>query len=125
MDKHSPKSATNIASTVLHCSRLCSIMMHALLDTTQVIGTLSIEGAPYEVCAEAVASHDRHSNQLTVQLRAFLRAENQDHIGEITTPSWLPEPQTVVEHVESGEAYEVANDVFNSWRQKVAGCLPK
>jgi hypothetical protein len=31
----------------------------------------------------------------------------------------------VVEHVESGEAHEVANDVFNSWRRKVAGRLPK
>ncbi|MCB1276387.1 hypothetical protein [Prosthecobacter sp.] len=99
-------------------------MIHALLDTTQVIRTLQFEGAPHEVCAEALASHDRHSNQLTVKLRAFLRAQNQDHIGEVAVPSWLPEPETVIDHVESDEAHEVANDVFGSWKQKVAGRLP-
>ncbi|MFM7604228.1 MAG: hypothetical protein ACKO8Z_03390 [Prosthecobacter sp.] len=49
-----------------------------------------------------------------MNLRAFLRSEQQDHIGEQSTPAWLPEPQTVIEHVEAGEAHEVANDVFAS-----------
>lgn len=99
-------------------------MIHALLDATQVIGTLEIDGATHEVCAEAVANHDRHTNQLTVNLRAFLRSEKQDHIGETTTPSWMPQPQTVTEHVEAGEAHEMANEVFATWRRKVSGLIP-
>lgn len=100
-------------------------MIHSLLDTTQVISILEDEGAPYEVCIEAAASHERSKNELTVQLRAFLRAEKHDHIGEVSTPSWLPPAETVTEHVSAEEAHAVAGDVFASWRQKVAGCLPK
>lgn len=100
-------------------------MIHSLLDTTQVISILEVEGVPYEVCVEALASHDRSQNRLTVQLRAFLRAEKHDHIGEITTPAWLPAAETVTEHVSAEEAHEVAKDVLSSWRQKVAGHLPE
>ncbi len=100
-------------------------MIHSLLDTTQVISILEIEGSPYEICVEAVATYDRSKNQLTVQLRAFLRAEKHDHIGEISTPSWLPAAETVTEHVSAEEAHAVADDVLASWRQKVAGCLPE
>ncbi len=101
-----------------------SAMIHALLDATQVLGTLEIDGAAYEVCAEAIANHDRHTNQLTVTLRAFLRSEKHDHIGETTTPAWIPQPQTVTEHVEGGEAHEMANDVFASWKKVVAAAIP-
>jgi hypothetical protein len=100
-------------------------MIHSLLDTTQVISILEVEGVPYEVCVEAAASHDRSKNQLTVQLRAFLRAEKHDHIGEISTPSWLPAAETVTEHVSAEEAHEVADDVLASWKQKVTCCLPE
>lgn len=99
-------------------------MIHALLDATQVVGTVELEGVSHEVCAEAVANHDRRSNQLNVQLKAFLRSEKQDHIGETTTAPWLPASQTVIEHVEAGEAHEMATDVFASWRNKVAACMP-
>jgi hypothetical protein len=94
-------------------------MIHALLDATQVLGTLEIDGAAYEVCAEAIANHDRHTNQLTVTLRAFLRSEKHDHIGETTTPAWIPQPQTVTEHVDAGEAHEMAQDILASWCVKV------
>lgn len=100
-------------------------MLHALLDTTQVLGTFDIEGDTFEVCAEAVANHDRKSNQLTVELKAFLRSEKQDHIGETSVASWLPQPQTVVEHVEASEAHALASDVFSSWRGKVGAALAK
>lgn len=94
-------------------------MIHALLDATQVLGTLEIDGAAYEVCAEAIANHDRHTNQLAVTLRAFLRSEKHDHIGETTTPAWIPQPQTVTEHVDAGEAHEMAQDILASWCVKV------
>lgn len=100
-------------------------MIHSLLDTSQVISTIDIEGVPFEVCIEAVASHDRGKNELSVQLRAFLRAEKHDHIGEVSTPSWLPAAHSVTEHVSAEEAHEVAADVLASWRHKVAGCLPQ
>jgi hypothetical protein len=100
-------------------------MLYALLDATQVLGTIELNGAIHEVCAEALASHDRRTMQLTVNLRAFLRSEQQDHIGEQSTPAWLPEPQTVIEHVEAGEAHEMSNDVFASWKRKVEGLIPR
>jgi hypothetical protein len=100
-------------------------MLHALLDATQVLGTVEIDGVPHEVCAEAIANHDRRSNQLTVNLRAFLRSEQQDHIGEKSTPAWLPASQTATEHVEPEEAHAVASDVFASWRRKVEGVMPR
>jgi len=98
-------------------------MLHALLDATQVLGTIDMEGATHEVCAEVMASHDRRSNQLTVELKAFLRSEKQDHLGETAVAAWLPQSQTVVEHVDPGEAHELANDVFASWRAKVNAAL--
>lgn len=100
-------------------------MIHSLLDTTQVVSVIEMEGVPFEVCAEALASHDRGKNLLTVQLHAFLRAEKHDHIGEVSEPSWLPAPQTVTEHVGAEEAHAVAVDILAGWRQKVAGSLPK
>lgn len=100
-------------------------MLHALLDATQVLGTVEIDGATHEVCAEAVATHDRRTNQLTVNLRAFLRSEQQDHIGEQSLPAWLPAPQNVTEHVEAGEAHAMASDVFASWKRKIEAVIPR
>ncbi|MFN7564229.1 MAG: hypothetical protein ACK5TH_20840 [Prosthecobacter sp.] len=100
-------------------------MLNALLDATQVLGTVEIDGATHEVCAEAIAKHDRRTNQLTVSLRAFLRSEQQDHIGEKSMPEWLPASQTVTEHVEAEEAHAMASDVFSSWRRKVEGVIPR
>ena len=99
-------------------------MLYALLDATQVLGTVELDGAIHEVCAEALASHDRSTLQLTVNLRAFLRSERQDHIGEQSIPAWLPEPQTVIEHVEVEDVHALASDVFASWKRKVAAVIP-
>jgi hypothetical protein len=98
-------------------------MLHALLDATQVLSTVQIDGVTHEVCAEAVANHDRRSNQLTVNLRAFLRSEQQDHIGEQSVPAWLPASQTTTEHVDAEEAHAMASDVFASWKRKVAAAI--
>jgi hypothetical protein len=100
-------------------------MIHALLDATQVLTTIEIESIPHEVCVEALANHDRRTNLLTVNLRAFLRSEQQDHIGEQSTAAWLPEPETIIEHVEAGEAHAVASDVFASWKRKVEAVMPR
>lgn len=99
-------------------------MIHALLDATQVLGAVQIDGVTHEVCAEAIANHDRRSNELTVNLCAFLRSEEQDHIGEQSTPAWLPASQDVTEHVEAEEAHAMASDVFASWKRKVAAVIP-
>lgn len=100
-------------------------MLHALLNATQVLGTVEIDSAIHEVCAEALASHDRHKMELTVNLRAFLRSEQQDHIGEQCIPAWLPEPQTVIEHVPTEDAHAMASDVFASWKRKVEAAIPR
>lgn len=100
-------------------------MIHALLDTTKVLGTLDWEGGSYEVCAEATANHARGENSLTVDLRAYLRATHQTHLGETLVPGWLPDPQVVTEHVGIGEAHEMTNEIFAGWCRKVAASLPR
>jgi hypothetical protein len=94
-------------------------MIHALLDTTQVLRTLEIDGVAHEVCVEAIARHDRKTNLLTVELKAFLRSESHVHLGETAPAAWLPQPQTVTEHVDAGEAHEMAQDILASWCVKV------
>ena len=100
-------------------------MIHAFFDTTKVLGTFEIEGEQYEVCAEAIANHERSTNLVTVNLKAFLRAMKHDHLGERNTPDWLPVDQTVTEHGEIEEAHELTNEIFASWCHKVAGSLPQ
>lgn len=99
-------------------------MLHTLLDATQVLGKVELDGEIHEVCAEALASHDQRTMQLTVKLHAFLRSEQQDHIGEQSTPAWLPASQNVTEHVEAEEAHAMASDVFATWKRKVASAMP-
>lgn len=94
-------------------------MIHALLDTTQVLRTLEIDGTAHELCVEAIAKHNRTTNQLTVDLKAFLRSEAQVHLGETASAAWLPQPQTVTEHVDASEAHEMAQDILASWCGKV------
>ncbi len=101
------------------------IMIHGLLDATQVISTTEIEGAPYEVCAEAQASHDRRSHLLTVTLNAFVRALNQEHLAKTATPDWLPPSETVHEYIEPEEAHEMASDIFASWCHRVTMKVPE
>jgi hypothetical protein len=98
-------------------------VIQALLDTTKVVGKSEIDGQPFEICAEAVANHDRRDNRLTVDLRAFLRAEGHARIGETTAPDWLPAPETVTEYTDFAEAHEVAADVFANWCRRVAGAV--
>lgn len=99
--------------------------MNQLLDTTKVVGTAGIDGVPYEVCAEAEATHDRATSMLTVRLRAFLRTLEHTHLGETGTAAWLPAQETVTEHVDREEAAEMAKDVFASWCHKVGRAIPR
>ena len=100
-------------------------MNHALLDTTHVVATHDIEDITYEVCAEAIARHDRKIHLLSVDLRAFLRAQNAAHIHEEATAPWLPEPETITDGVDASEAHEMADDVFASWCRRVAATVPE
>jgi|GEM_PF-639599 hypothetical protein len=100
-------------------------MIHALLDTTQVVATHEVDGIAYEVCAEAIATHDRRAHLLSVELRSYLRALDQDHIHEEIIPEWLPEPETITDGVQAEEAHEMADDVFASWCRRVVATVPE
>jgi hypothetical protein len=100
-------------------------MIHALLDTTQVIANHEMDGITYEVCAEIVATHDRKLHMLTANLRCFLRALDQDQIHQETTASWVPEPEVALESVEAHEAHEMADDIFASWVRRALACVPE
>lgn len=98
-------------------------MISALLDTTKILGKLEVDGDPCEVCAEAVAHHDRREKRLTVRLSAFLRAARQDKIGQKLFPPWLPAPEEVAEGVDWEEARPMADDIFASWCHRVSQAL--
>ncbi|MBX7208214.1 MAG: hypothetical protein K1X78_07885 [Verrucomicrobiaceae bacterium] len=100
-------------------------MIHQLLDTTKVVATTAIDSVPHEVCAEAMAAHDRATAMLTVRLRAFLRTLEHTHLGDTIAASWLPAPDTVTEHVSREEASEMAKDVFSSWCHRVERAVPQ
>lgn len=99
-------------------------MLHALIDTTRVVGHVELDGANHEVCAEATATQEPGTTLVTVKLRAFLRATAQDHLGEMTEPAWLPPSQVVHEHPDPGEAHEWVHEVFASWCHQVASAIP-
>lgn len=99
-------------------------MIHALLDTTRVVGAIDFEGVPCEVCAEATATHHRGENTLAVELSAYLRATEHGHLGERFVPAWLPSPETLVEQAEIEEAHEMTEDMLASWCRRVAASIP-
>ena len=99
--------------------------MNKLLDTTKVVGTAEIAGVPHEVCAEAEATHDKATGQLTVNLHGFLRTLEHTHLGEGAVADWLPAPEVVREQVDHDEAAEMAKDVFSSWCHKVQHTIPE
>ena len=98
--------------------------MHRAFDTTRVVCKHEIGGIPHEVCAEAVATPDPGGHGVTIELRAFLRSEEQTHLGEVLTPGWLPRPQTLVEGADPAEMRKVVADVFESWCRKVEAAVP-
>ncbi len=100
-------------------------MNHALLDTTEVVATYSMNGTDYEVCAEAEATHDKRAHLLTVHLRSYLRSLSPESLHEQAQAPWLPEPETLTEGVEVGEAHDLAMDIFASWCRRVLACLPE
>jgi hypothetical protein len=99
-------------------------MLHALIDSTRVVGHFEFGGSNHEVCAEATATQEPGSNLVTVKLRAFLRATEQDQLGETAEVGWLPGSQVVNEHLDPGEAHEWVREVFTSWCHRVASAIP-
>jgi hypothetical protein len=99
-------------------------MLNTLIDSTRVVGHFGSGGSNHEVCAEATATQELGSNLVTVKLRAFLRATEQNHLGETAETTWLPGNQVVNEHLDSGEAHEWVRDVFASWCHRVATAIP-
>ncbi len=97
--------------------------MQSLIDISQVIGTVQIDGKPFEVCAEAKAMFQRGRDELSVQLHSYLQPEEQTHLMEKLVPAWLPAANTVTEHVPHEEASDVAKDIFASWCHKVEAAL--
>lgn len=98
--------------------------MKGIIDLTRVVGSVQINGHPFEVCAEAVADMTT-SSTMTVQLRSYLHAEEQTHLMESSTPDWLPLPSTITEHVSHEEASAAARDIFASWCHKVQAALAR
>jgi hypothetical protein len=97
--------------------------MQGIIDISKVVGTVQIDGQTHEVCAEADATFNRSTHELTVKLSSYLHSEEQTHVGETIPATWLPQPETIVEHVDAEEASAMAKDVFASWCRKVQSAV--
>lgn len=98
--------------------------MQGIIDISKIVGKVQIGGQTHEVCAEADATFNRATHELNVKLHSYLHSEEQTHVGETISASWLPESTTVTEHADAEEASAIAKDVFASWCRKVQAAIP-
>ena len=98
--------------------------MKRVIDTTEVLGIVEMEGREAEVCAEAEAVYDPEKSAVITHLRAFLRPVATSNGGGVSQAVWLPKPQTITEKVPLEEAGEAAREIFKSWVQRLRASAP-
>lgn len=98
--------------------------MKAVLDASEVIGTVQTPEGERHVCAAAAASYDEAQARLTVKLDAFLRSTELRNKEARFPADWLPKPEVVREAVGPEEAVEMARDIFQGWARKVHERVP-
>jgi hypothetical protein len=95
-----------------------------VLDSISVVGATDFGSERMDVCSETDCTYDPAAQELVVSLDSFLRhAVAELHDQRVKAP-WLPAPQTVRERVPFDEAGDLAHDIAQSWRRKVAGSVP-
>jgi len=98
--------------------------MKRVIDTSEVLGTVTIAQGTCEVCASADASYDEDAARLAVHLDAFLRTTDLRSKEMRLSADWLPGRQTVTESVGPEETVEMARDIFHRWVRKVREAIP-
>lgn len=98
--------------------------MRANLELTSSLGRIAWKGQEHDVFATAHAAYDQAAGELVVSLDSYLRSEDLAHLEQKVMPPWLPAKQEDREHVDAGEAGDLAKDVFHRWCDKVRQRIP-
>jgi hypothetical protein len=99
--------------------------MHEIEALTSAIGRTTLDGVEHEVFAEARATYEPGTRELTISLDSYLRPDDAARLGERVTAPWLPASQSDREHVDEDEASALARDVFHRWCSKVQHHIPR
>ena len=99
-------------------------MIRTVISSSEIVGTIRCVEGKVEVCVTGEAAFDEAASQLVMELATFLRRVGLGVSSEPLSRDWLPEGQTVREHLELDEALPAAREIFKSWAAKVRRAIP-
>jgi hypothetical protein len=88
---------------------------------SDVVDTREVGKDVIEICANVDGHYDRTSSLLEIKQDAFLR----NHAGEQFRPSWLPQGETIREHLPHEEIQELGRSIFHRWVKRVHDAVPR
>lgn len=94
--------------------------MKKVISISEIVAPIRVENDLCNVWASAEA--DYHEGKLEVKLESFLRRSSDN---ERVSASWLPETETVVEHIDFEEGSPAAKEIFESWVRRVRRAVTK
>ena len=94
--------------------------MKKVISISEIVASIQVENDLCKVWAGAEA--DYHEGKLEVKLESFLRRSTDN---ERLAASWLPETETVVEHIDFEEGSPAAKEIFESWVKRVRRAIGK
>lgn len=98
--------------------------MKHLISISECVGMREADHKSSEVFATADASYDEAAQRISIKLESFLRSVPARSGAEPYREPWLPESQTVCEHVALEEGDALTRDVFHSWVSRVKQAIP-
>jgi hypothetical protein len=81
--------------------------MKRVIDTSEVLGSVTTPEGEREVCATADAAYDEKEGRVVVRLVAFLRNTDLLTKEKRFSAAWLPKPETVRESAGGDEAVDL------------------
>ena len=94
--------------------------MKKVISISEIVAPIQVENDLCKVWASAEA--DYHEGKLEVKLESFLRRSSDN---KRVSASWLPETETVVEHIDFEEGSPAAKEIFESWVRRVRRAVTK
>ena len=94
--------------------------MKKVISISEIVASIQVENDLCKVWASAAA--DYHEGKLEVKLESFLRRSSDN---KRVSASWLPETETVVEHIDFEEGSPAAKEIFENWVRRVRRAVTK
>lgn len=98
--------------------------MKKVISISEAIERISWEKGTAELCANAEASFDQSKNQVVVALDSFISPVDITAPDQQLRASWLPAAEVVRVSADSGEAAEIARDIFHNWVKRLRAAAP-